>query len=247
MTKVKLSKRGRYTYALIGRKGIKCASRAWGGKLVEALDGWGPVSTPPKAPAIRKVAPFIEDTARYLIRGFHDDFLDPRYYLEPGFRRLVGQKEKIISVYYEDLREDWQDDCRRALDKWEAERLGFEFRVVGTKETADILIDDEEPGAYANRTFRLVGGKKDGRHIIHVSSRNINISKRWREWHMPHAMLHEFGHQLGLGHAGNYNGSGRHERRSKGDDLKYTCMSYHGRVTGSVGDADKVALEMNYS
>ena len=185
----------------------------------------------------------IEELAQYLIRGFHDWSARGQYYLEPGFRSLIGESRRIISVNYLALRDDWEDDCRRALDAWE--RVGFEFEEVEDPLVADVVIDDERSGAYALRRMQCAGRYQDGKLVVHTVAREINIWKEWPEWNLYHAMVHEIGHILGLGHPGAYNGN-RPPQANVHDTNENSVMSYYGCPEGKIGDADRLALDMIY-
>lgn len=218
--------------------------RRWTGVYddVRRLAGGTPAR---KAPAVIGVSRDIEDVARYMIRGFHDYSLSS-YYVEPGFRRLIGRPlgTDPITVHYTHLRDDWEDDFQRALEAWH-EACGFEFKAVQDPRVADIVIDDEQPNAYAERSFAFAGREEDGKPVIHVEARQINITAEWPGWSVPGTIRHELGHCLGLGHPGPYNGAMPKRRKFKMDDSKHTIMSYFGRNT-VIGEADRVAVKMLY-
>ena len=206
--------------------------------IVNALEGW----TPPKAPAVLKVSREIEEVAAYMVRDFHD-WVFTQYHLEPGFQELVGQPTRNIKVHYQGLRDDWEDDFRRALDAWGD--LGFTFDETDP-ELADIVVDDEKKGAYALRRFRFSGRKVNGLPTVQATGREINIWKEWPEQQMLDAMMHEIGHVLGLGHPGPYNGTRPPAPLLAGDNAKNTIMSYFGRSGGRLGAADRLAIDMLY-
>lgn len=248
-----LEKKGRYTHINVNGESARCWSKAEGERLKRILTKASGVAVKPKAPGIIKVSKKIEELATYMTVGFHRHIFDSvgntAYVLLPGFRRLIGQKDKVISVYIKDLRKDRQDDCRRAFDTWAD--LGFEYRYLDRPDTAEIIIDDEADGAWFTRrdgvefTGRKVGGKWAVRTI---GQREINVSKEWADWSQQGTILHELGHAHGLGHPGPYNGAGWQDKRIfEADTAKNTVMSYFGGHVTRLGDADKVAIDMIYS
>lgn len=208
-----------------------------GDKLAKVLG----IGVKKKSQSRKKYSKEIESLASYMVRGFHDWF-NKDYYLEPGFRSLIGKRKKVITVNYLALRDDWEDDCLRAFEAWE--KLGFDFKPEDP-EKADIVVDDEKKGAYALRRFSYVGRKHGRKPIIHAVAREINIWKEWKEWSLYDAILHEIGHTLGLGHPGPYNGS-RPPQANPNDTSSNTIMSYYGGIIGKLGDADRLAIDMIY-
>ena len=233
-----LYKKGRFTYLSIDNDEFKMASKKEGQRLFDKLTGNTENVAKPKkkAPSILKVSKDVEAMAAYMTRGFHDwTFKDrPNLYLEPGFRSLVGNTNRKITVAYHHLRDDWEDDCQRALAIWS--EVGFSFLSMDDYETADIVVDDEKKGAYALRRFKYSGRRNGKQYVIHAAdTREINIWKEWPEWDMFDAIIHEIGHVLGLGHPGPYNGTRPDTPMFKCDTSENTIMSYYGPNVGKLG------------
>jgi hypothetical protein len=98
------------------------------------------------------------------------------------------------------------DAIRHALNVYE-DVLGINFveTTDEAKEDVDIAFGNEESGAFANFNYDWNGGE--------LSNAWINIDENWSgdgtigDYYFS-TVLHEVGHALGLGHAGDYNGSG---------------------------------------
>ncbi len=102
---------------------------------------------------------------------------------------------------------------------------------------ADITFDDEEPGAYASTAS--AGGQ--------IVSAQINIDDDWiasygaeLDGYSFQAYLHETGHALGLGHAGDYNGDATFgiENDFANDSWHESIMSYFAQDDNPNVDAD---------
>lgn len=102
--------------------------------------------------------------------------------------------------------------------------------------TADIVFDDENSGAYASSS--VSGG------VIQYSF--ININPTWAggqartDGYFFQTYIHEIGHALGLGHAGNYNGSATYgvDNHYENDSWQASVMSYFHQTENTSIDAD---------
>ena len=104
-----------------------------------------------------------------------------------------------ISVNLTALTADGQNLARNALQLW-SDVIGVSFSEVSTG--GQITFDDNEEGAVTDSSFS--GGI--------ITSAHVNVSTQWLtdygttlNSYAFQAYIHEIGHALGLGHAGNYN------------------------------------------
>ena len=112
---------------------------------------------------------------------------------------------------------------------------GYRLSVGETAVDADITFSDIDSGAYA--TFDMSGGL--------IDSAFININENWAgggadvdSYHYQ-TYLHEIGHALGLGHAGDYNFSATFGQDNfyQNDSWQMSVMSYFDQRENSMIDA----------
>ena len=146
-----------------------------------------------------------------------------------GSRRSfdAGNNGYVISVDLSQLTVAGQRLADMALSAWEA-ATGITF-VRGAGAGADITFDDNDSGAYASSSVM-------GQSII---SSHVNIGTDWLgvygtgyDSYSYQTYIHEIGHALGLGHAGNYDGSATYgvDNLYPNDSWQATVMSYFSQA-----------------
>lgn len=138
--------------------------------------------------------------------------------------------DPVITYNVSGLSADAQTAARAALRAW-SDVAAVTF-VASTSASADIVFDNWGSGAYTEHN-------DDGTTFINISS-YWNFGDFSIGDYGYQTFVHEIGHALGLGHAGNYNGSATYgvDNHYANDSWSYSIMSYFTpdeAATGSFG------------
>ncbi len=114
----------------------------------------------------------------------------------------------------------------------------YALAVTQSSRVADITFDDDQDGAYS--TSQVVDNR--------IVSSHVNISSDWdfdpvsvnSYWFQTY--IHEIGHALGLGHAGNYNGTAVY-----GVDNQYANDSWQASVMSYFSQTDNTRINASFA
>jgi len=172
-----------------------------------------------------------DEMAAYLTDGFWEDVGDVRH----SFDTSVSN---VITVDLTDLNADEAQLARWALQTWEAVA---DIDVVEVGGGAQITFVNDARGLQAFTSHVSDGGTTLSAEI-NISSAWVNLYGTEMDSYSFQTYFHEIGHALGLGHQGDYNGTGGYP-----DDATFTNDSWQLTVMSYFAQTDNTSIDASYA
>ena len=139
---------------------------------------------------------------------------------------IAGADDGTVTVNLSGLNAAGKKVARLALASW-SDATGLIF-LESSRASSDIVFDDENK----NKAFNETRGWVSKFEFINVGKYWLRDAGTTLDSYGYQTYLHEIGHALGLGHAGNYNLTATYSQNRSGDNhylndsWKHTVMSY---------------------
>ncbi len=174
----------------------------------------------------------VDQIADYLTEGY---WRDSSGY---GKRAFDVDPGGSLSVNITSLPTEQKDLARMALESW-SDTIGINF--VEVSKNAQITFSNENSGAWGGQSSYYPSSGRIVTSVVNVADSWVDSYGTAFDRHSFQTYLHEIGHALGLGHAGDYNGSASFstDAHYANDSIQMTVMSYFHQTENPYVDAAK--------